>query len=175
MAIQDVKWLASNIETDATHRLVTDEQIAKWNNECTTITDWNNATTPGMYVSDKKCNNQPDGNFLGLVAVDNSGNKLVQELTEISTPTSIEMPSKYVRKASRTSSTQEFVFGPWYQYTLDKYVSKDDLAAVILQDFEYVKDTDTGHYILTEWKETLNGEPSNDLVIPDTDEIQIEI
>lgn len=29
--VQNVNWLASNIETDTTHRLVTDEQIEKWN------------------------------------------------------------------------------------------------------------------------------------------------
>lgn len=177
MAVQDVKWLASNIETDAKHRLVTDEQIAKWNNECTTTTDWDSATSPGMYVSGTNCNNQPgDGvKFLGIVTADDSGDSIVQEITEISASTSVEIPLRFLRKASRTSSTETFTFGPWYQYTLSKYVNKDELAAVILQDFEYVKDKDTGNYILTEWKETLNGEPSNDLVVPDTDKIQIEI
>lgn len=32
MATIDVNWLGSNIEQDSTHRLVTDEQIEKWNN-----------------------------------------------------------------------------------------------------------------------------------------------
>lgn len=31
MAIQNVNWLGSNIAEDSTHRLVTDEQIEKWN------------------------------------------------------------------------------------------------------------------------------------------------
>lgn len=31
MAIQDVMWLGKHISEDSTHRLVTDEQIEKWN------------------------------------------------------------------------------------------------------------------------------------------------
>lgn len=31
MAIQDIMWLGENIQQDSTHRLVTDEQIEKWN------------------------------------------------------------------------------------------------------------------------------------------------
>lgn len=31
MVIQDVMWLGKHISEDSTHRLVTDEQIEKWN------------------------------------------------------------------------------------------------------------------------------------------------
>lgn len=49
------------------------------------------------------------------------------------------------------------------------------IAAEILQDFTYEKDTETGNYVLTGWKGTKDGEPSTEIVIPETTEIQIEI
>lgn len=176
MSVQDVKWLAENIETDAQHRLVTDEQIEKWNGACTETFDWSTTTTPGLYVSGTGCADQPDDGytrFLGRVIADNTGNTLTQEIVEISED--VEVPARFVRKGTRPDADTAFTFGSWYRYTLDKFLSKDEKAAYILQDFEYVKDSDTGNYILTAWKETLNGEPSTELVIPDTDEIQIEI
>ena len=42
----------------------------------------------------------------------------------------------------------------------------------ILQDF-IVKKLPDGSYQLLKWKETLNGEPSTELVIPDTTEVVI--
>lgn len=179
MAVQDVKWLAENIETDANHRLVTDEQIEKWDGACTETLNWSTTTTPGLYVSGSNCEDQPNDDgytkFLGRVSADSTGNILTQEIVEISDSATLEAPARFVRKGTRPDADTAFTFGSWYQYALNKYLSKDEKAAIILQDFEYVKDSDTGNYILTEWKETLNGEPSNDLVIPDTDEIQIEI
>lgn len=40
----------------------------------------------------------------------------------------------------------------------------------ILIDFEYTKN-DNGTYTLTAWKQTLNGEPSTEMVIPDNPKI----
>lgn len=57
----------------------------------------------------------------------------------------------------------------------EEEISEEQIAAEILQDFTYVKDTATGNYVLTGWKGTYNGEPSTEIIIPDTDQIQIEI
>lgn len=54
-------------------------------------------------------------------------------------------------------------------------MSEDEIVEDILKDFTYMKDTDTGNYVLTGWKGTYNGEPSTEVIIPDTDKIQIEI
>jgi hypothetical protein len=49
----------------------------------------------------------------------------------------------------------------------------DDLIAnivsmdFILQDFEYTANSD-GTYTITAWKGTTNGEPGNDIIIPET-------
>lgn len=175
MAVQNIKWLAENIETDELHRLVTDEQIKNWDGSCEVITDWNAAITSGLYVSDSTASNQPDTgeNFLGEVVLNASGDKLVQSITEISNSEELVEPSRYIRKASKVDDT--WTFGKWYVYGLTKVETLGDKAARILQDFNYVIDSETKHVILTEWKETLNGEPSTELVVPDTDEIQIEI
>ena len=42
----------------------------------------------------------------------------------------------------------------------------------VLTDFQYIKNDD-GTYTLTAWKGTLNGEPSTELVVPDSNLIQI--
>lgn len=47
-----------------------------------------------------------------------------------------------------------------------------DFDESILQDFEYFKDFD-GFYVLTEWKQTLNGESSTEMVIPNNTLIKI--
>lgn len=46
-------------------------------------------------------------------------------------------------------------------------------AETVLIDFEYIKNDD-GTYTLTAWKETLNGEPSTECVVPDNGLIIIE-
>lgn len=175
MSVQDAKWLAKNIETDAKHRLVTDEQIEKWNGACVATTDWDTAVTSGLYVSDSTAANQPDAgqNFLGEVMLNVAGDKLVQNLTEISDTEDLMEPSRYIRKASKSGDT--WVFGKWYVYGLSTFETLEDKAARILQDFTYEIDTETNHVVLTGWKETLNGESSTILKIPETDEIVIEI
>lgn len=40
----------------------------------------------------------------------------------------------------------------------------------ILQDFTYTENAD-GTYTLTGWKETLNGQPSTEMIIPDNEKI----
>lgn len=46
-------------------------------------------------------------------------------------------------------------------------------AETVLIDFEYIKNDD-GTYTLTAWKETLNGEPSTECVVPDNSLLIIE-
>lgn len=45
-------------------------------------------------------------------------------------------------------------------------VEVQEFNTEILQDFEYIQDFD-GYYVITDWKQTLNGEPSTEMVIPD--------
>lgn len=173
MAVQEVLWLGSNIMTDENHRLVTDEQIAKWNASGSTevitgLTDWDTATNPGIYLDTKTATNKPiDGNtyFIEVKANAKENHTMIfQEGYSIGNNF-----IKYARKGTLSNGT--WTFTPWYRFAMQECPN----VALILQDFEYVIDSDTGNYILTEWKGTLNGEPSNDLVVPDTDAIQIEI
>lgn len=59
------------------------------------------------------------------------------------------------------------------EFTVDVPITvKEDVMIKILVDFEYDKNSD-GTYTLTEWKETLNGESSTTLFVPDYSQIII--
>lgn len=192
MAVQNVLWLAEYLEQDATHRLVTDEQIAKWDaaGDITPVEEGNcnNMVTPGIYYYDSYPANAPDIDVVEntgvVVKVDVSTDAAIQELTLKFPPSIIEEPltRKFIRVGTidittegASLETSTITWRHWYEVGLSKILSKDEIAEYLLKDFEYVKDPDTGNYVLTEWKGTLNGEPSSELVIPETTEIQIEI
>ena len=51
--VNNTLWLPENINTNSTHRFVSDNQINNWNNKLDniTVTDWNSAITNGFYTS----------------------------------------------------------------------------------------------------------------------------
>ena len=54
-----------------------------------------------------------------------------------------------------------------------KVLWKAGIDPFILIDFEYTANND-GTYTLTGWKETLNGEPSNEMIIPNNNKIVLD-
>ena len=69
----------------------------------------------------------------------------------------------------------------YYNTTENIYIypvnSIDDIESLYVKDslidFEYTKDETTGIYQITSWKGTLNGVPSTEIVIPDSNKIMI--
>jgi hypothetical protein len=53
---------------------------------------------------------------------------------------------------------------------LQRYVQTLKSLDEILIDFDYIKNND-GTVIITGWKQTLNGKPSTELIIPDDERI----
>jgi hypothetical protein len=58
-----------------------------------------------------------------------------------------------------------------FDTTLDLTVKDFDPVAILV-DFDYTDNGD-GTYIITDWKQTLNGESSTELVIPNNTHIRI--
>lgn len=65
----------------------------------------------------------------------------------------------------------EFIENEFYITTIEVEMSEFD-PAVVLIDFDYVEE-ENGTYTLTGWKQTLNGEPSTELIIPDNSLINL--
>ena len=57
----------------------------------------------------------------------------------------------------------------------DAYEDEYNVARRYLRDFTYEYDATTDKYILTGWKGTYNGEPSNRIIIPDIGANKVEI
>ena len=95
---EEIKWLGQNIEQDQNNRLVSDNQITKWDNklEDITINDWNNAIKSGMYNSKPGASNAPVNNIALAGKVIASGRIIIQRLYGEDTSTD-EMPY-YIRK-----------------------------------------------------------------------------
>lgn len=183
MAVQDVLWLGENIYQDETHRLVTDEQIARWDKgtpDPIAESDANNMIETGRYYHSTVPTNGPvdaceDATVSSMVNVFNDLNgSIVQEL--FTTGADDIVLQKFIRVGKYdTTDTSTITWNHWYEVGLSVVLTKDEKAEYILKDFTYEKDTETGNYVLTGWKGTLDGEPSTEMIIPDTDEIQIEI
>jgi hypothetical protein len=58
-----------------------------------------------------------------------------------------------------------------YEIEIEVIVNKFD-PEIILQDFNFTRDC-YGNYILTSWKETLNGNPSAEMIVPNNSWIVI--
>lgn len=65
----------------------------------------------------------------------------------------------------------DFRENEFYTTTIEVEVSEFD-PAVVLIDFDYVEE-ENGTYTITGWKQTLNGEPSTELIIPDNSLINL--
>lgn len=65
----------------------------------------------------------------------------------------------------------EFRENESYKTSIEVEVSEFD-PVVVLIDFDYVEE-ENGTYTLTGWKQTLNGEPSTELIIPDNSLINL--
>lgn len=187
--VQDVKWLGQNIEQDDNNKLVTSAQINKWtkgNIDSTEIEDCNSIFESGNYYSVSGFANAPDlenpnNDVIPYVlAVQKFDTHVVQEFTAFNTASgSTTDMQRFVRfgytEAGAELSTSTIIWTAWYEVGLTRCLSKDEKAAIILKDFTYEKDSSTGNYVLTGWKGTKDGEPSTEIHIPDTAEIQIEI
>lgn len=185
----DVLWLAKNLETDKDHRVVTDEQIAKWDKgtpDPIDCDDCNKMITTGVYYHTTLSTNGPMCDETGVDAYGNVvkvnvGNGLISQNMEAAEVTGAETLGlrKFTRvgvfPAGETPTESNIEWLHWYEINTTKIMTKDELAEYYLVDFTYEKDTDTGNYVLTGWKGTYNGEPSTLMIIPDTTDITIEI
>lgn len=88
---------------------------------CTTITDWNNATTTGWYMGSGAANN-PTGSatawFMGYVVAHNT-NYVYQEVYQFTASADAKAIPKYIR--AKTSGT----WGAWTNVTVAKAVPSD--------------------------------------------------
>lgn len=206
MASVKVKWRGANVAQDETNRLVTDEQIERWDKGYKTVTSANLAITGGLYNIDideasddsdilsavittcgyetkddgasddyfLKKYNSVISSFSGYVVLDNIEGEdyIIQQFSDLFGYFDCRRIGKVLK--------DDIFWGKWiiksYAIEIDKYFPEttEEKAARILQDFTYEIDSETDNVVLTGWKETLNGEPSAEMVIPDTDEIQIE-
>lgn len=167
----DIRWPGYQINEDANNRLVTDTQIAKWDGyfNVSSITNWNNATTRGLYIDTASSSNKPTETtdvFFGEVYT-NANNTFC--LQKIYSTTQNKEISVFYRRGWKSGSTWTFD-SRWYKVKTNLY-NPD----VLLQDFNYSINQSTGVYTLNSWKGTYNGVSSTKLIVPDTEIIQIAI
>jgi hypothetical protein len=87
-----------------------------------------------------------------------------------------EIIENYTYTETRTDSNLTVIieyteFGQTFSETLEFNITPFD-PEIQLVDFEYTNNGD-GTYTITDWKQTLNGEPSTELIIPDNSRIKL--
>lgn len=101
---------ANNVTQDSTHRFMTDV--------CKSITDWNTATTNGLYMASGAANAPDTAWYFGRVLVHNT-NYLYQEVFKFTVSSDAKAIPKYIR--ARTNGT----WGAWTNVTVAKAVPAD--------------------------------------------------